>query len=68
MVVKEVIEANSVILSSKSQYFRAILSGDEWAESQTKVVEVEMDSQEGESITVRMIIVMMEMIVAIEGL
>ena len=54
----KVIEANSVILGSKSEYFGAILNRGQWtktletrgqwAESQHKVVKVDMASEAGE--------------------
>jgi len=43
------VQANSAILASKSQYFHAIFNREGgWAESQTKEVEVELESEEGE--------------------
>ena len=49
----KVIEANSVILGSKSEYFGAILTRGEWTESQSKVVVVDLASVEGEYVILR---------------
>jgi len=43
-----IIEANSTVLCSQSDYFNAMLKGrEEWAESHTKVVGIELNSDEG---------------------
>lgn len=43
------IKAHSFILSSRSEYFKAVLMRGQWAESQDKIIEVELPSEEGES-------------------
>lgn len=39
--------AHSIILSSKSEYFKAVLSRGKWAESKTRTIEVDLPSEEG---------------------
>lgn len=41
------IKAHGTILCSKSDYFKAMLTGSKWAESEQKTIEVEVDCQEG---------------------
>jgi len=54
--IERTIEANSVILSSTSEYFRAMLEKGCWTESINKVVEVELDSEKGELIMMGMVV------------
>ena len=47
-VMVKMIEANSVILGSKSEYFKAMMDRGDWTESQNKVVKVDLSSNEGQ--------------------